>query len=90
MRSAKELGTPVWRHVRTNLRTRFALAFATVAVVVAALVGLLSYHAASERIYQEIDASLRSAAAAVDTGRPPGWPHRRSPTADAGADRRAR
>jgi len=68
VRSAKELGTPVWRHVRTNLRTRFALAFATVAVVVAALVGLLSYHAASERIYQEIDASLRSAAAAVDNG----------------------
>ena len=68
MRSPKELGRPVWRHVRTNLRTRFALAFATVAVVVAALVGLLSYHAASERIYQEIDASLRSAAAAVDNG----------------------
>jgi len=68
VRSAKELGTPVWRHVRTNLRTRFALAFATVAVVVAALVGLLSYHAASERIYQEIDASLRSAAAAVENG----------------------
>jgi len=68
VRSPKELGRPVWRHVRTNLRTRFALAFATVAVVVAALVGLLSYHAASERIYQEIDASLRSAAAAVDNG----------------------
>ena len=68
MRSPKELGRPVWRHVRTNLRTRFALAFATVAVVVAALVGLLSYHAASERIYQEIDASLRSAAAAVENG----------------------
>ena len=68
MRSPKELGRPVWRHVRTNLRTRFALAFATVAFVVAALVGLLSYHAASERIYQEIDASLRSAAAAVDNG----------------------
>ena len=72
MRSAKELGTPVWRHVRTNLRTRFALAFATVAVVVAALVGLLSYHAASERIYQEIDASLRSAAAAVENGQTTG------------------
>ena len=68
MRSPKELGRPVWRHVRTNLRTRFALAFATVAFVVAALVGLLSYHAASERIYQEIDASLRSAAAAVENG----------------------
>jgi len=68
VRSPKELGRPVWRHVRTNLRTRFALAFATVAVVVAALVGLLSYHAASERIYQEIDASLRSAAAAVENG----------------------
>ena len=72
MRSPKELGRPVWRHVRTNLRTRFALAFATVAVVVAALVGLLSYHAASERIYQEIDASLRSAAAAVENGQTTG------------------
>jgi two-component system, OmpR family, sensor histidine kinase MprB len=59
---------PVWRHVRTNLRTRFALAFATVALVVAALVGLLSYHAASDRIYQEIDASLRAAATAVENG----------------------
>jgi hypothetical protein len=46
------LGRPVWRHVRTNLRTRFALAFAVVAFVVAAMVGLLSYHAVADRIYQ--------------------------------------
>ena len=47
---------------------RFALAFATVAVVVAAAVGPLSYHAASERIYQEIDASLWSTARALENG----------------------
>lgn len=35
-----------------TLRTRFALAFAVVAFVVAAMVGLLSYHAAADRIYQ--------------------------------------
>ena len=51
-----------------NLRTRFALAFALVAGVVAATVGVLSYHAASDRIYQEIDASLGSAATALDSG----------------------
>jgi hypothetical protein len=62
----------VWRHVRGNLRTRFALAFATVALAVAAMVGLLSYHAAEERIYQEIDASLRSAAMAIDNGQTTG------------------
>jgi two-component system, OmpR family, sensor histidine kinase MprB len=54
--------------LRTNLRTRFALAFATVAFVVAATVGLLSFHAASERIDDEIDTSLRSAAAALAGG----------------------
>jgi two-component system sensor histidine kinase MprB len=58
----------VRQHLRANLRTRFALAFATVAAVVAATVGLLSYHAASERIYQEIDTSLRSAATALANG----------------------
>ena len=68
MRSPRELGTPVRKHLRANLRTRFALAFATVAAVVAATVGLLSYHAASERIYQEIDTSLRSAATALANG----------------------
>ena len=72
MKGAAELGAPVWRHVRTNLRTRFALAFATVALVVAALVGLLSYHAAAERIYQEVDASLRAAATALESGQSTG------------------
>jgi two-component system, OmpR family, sensor histidine kinase MprB len=72
MRSAKALGAPLRRHVRGNLRTRFALAFAIVAAVVAATVGLLSYHAASERIYQEIDASLRSAATAIENGQTSG------------------
>ena len=55
-------------HLRANLRTRFALAFATVAAVVAATVGLLSYSAAAERVYQEIDASLQSAATALPNG----------------------
>jgi two-component system, OmpR family, sensor histidine kinase MprB len=72
MRSAKALGAPLRRHVRGNLRTRFALAFAIVAAVVAATVGLLSYHSASERIYQEIDASLRSAATAIENGQTSG------------------
>ena len=56
------------RRPRSNLRTRFALAFATVAAAVAATVGLLSYHAASERIDQEIDNSLRSATVALADG----------------------
>lgn len=51
-----------------NLRTRLALAFAVVGAVVAALVGLLSYRAASERITAEIDQSLRSVATAVVAG----------------------
>ena len=68
MRSARALGAPTREHLRANLRTRFALAFATVAAVVAATVGLLSYNAAAERIYQEIDASLQSAATAACCG----------------------
>jgi two-component system, OmpR family, sensor histidine kinase MprB len=55
-----------------TLRTRFALAFAVVAFVVAAMVGLLSYHAAADRIYQEVDASLRSTATAIDNGQTTG------------------
>jgi two-component system sensor histidine kinase MprB len=54
--------------LRTTLRTRFSLAFALVAVVVAGTVGLLSYHAASQRIDQEIDNSLRSATVALADG----------------------
>jgi two-component system sensor histidine kinase MprB len=52
-----------------SLRTRFALAFAVVAVVVAGLVGFLSYRAASDRTTEEIDRSLRSTAAALAAGR---------------------
>ncbi|MEU0844482.1 HAMP domain-containing sensor histidine kinase [Streptomyces sp. NPDC005962] len=44
-----------------SLRARLALAFAVVGAVVAALVGLASYRAASDRIFAEIDRSLRSA-----------------------------
>jgi two-component system sensor histidine kinase MprB len=51
-----------------SLRSRFALAFALVGAVVAGLVGLLSYHAASDRITSEIDRSLRSATVAVVGG----------------------
>ena len=36
--------------------------------MVAATVGLLSYSAAAERIYQEIDTSLQSAATALQNG----------------------
>lgn len=43
-----------------SLRSRFALAFALVGAVVAGLVGVLSYHAASDRITAEIDRTLRS------------------------------
>lgn len=51
-----------------SLRTRFALAFALVAVVVAGLVGFLSYRAASDRTTDEIDRSLRATSAAVAAG----------------------
>jgi two-component system sensor histidine kinase MprB len=52
-----------------SLRTRFALAFALVAVVVAGLVGFLSYRAVSDRTTDEIDRSLRATAAALAAGR---------------------
>ena len=51
-----------------SLRTRFALAFATVGAVVAGLVGALSYHAAADRITAEIDSSLASVTAALVSG----------------------
>jgi two-component system, OmpR family, sensor histidine kinase MprB len=51
-----------------NLRTRFALAFAAVAVVVAGLVGVLSYNAAAERIYNELDRTLQTATTALISG----------------------
>ncbi|GAY10941.1 cell wall metabolism sensor histidine kinase WalK [Pseudonocardia sp. N23] len=52
-----------------NLRTRFALAFAVVAAVVAIAVGWLSYDASAQRIGQEIDTTLSSATAALADGR---------------------
>ncbi len=51
-----------------SLRSRFAFAFALVAAVVAALVGVLSYNAAAERITAETDRTLQSAAAALLDG----------------------
>lgn len=71
-----------------NVRTRFALAFAAVAVTVAALVGLLSYTAAADRIENELDRTLQTATTALANGQndvldtpaggPPGGPgHRR-------------
>lgn len=51
-----------------SLRTGFALAFALISAIVAGLVGVLSYHAASERITQEVDRTLSSATASVVEG----------------------
>ncbi len=51
-----------------NLRTRFALAFAAVAVAVAATVGLLSYNAAANRITNELDRTLQTATTALENG----------------------
>lgn len=51
-----------------SLRTSFALAFALVSAVVAGLVGVLSYHAAAERVTQQIDDTLTSVATAVAAG----------------------
>jgi two-component system, OmpR family, sensor histidine kinase MprB len=51
-----------------SIRTRFALAFALVAAVVAGLVGVLSYRTAADRVTAEIDRSLRSVTAAVAGG----------------------
>ena len=51
-----------------SLRSRFALAFALVGAVVAGLVGVLSYHAAVDRITAEIDRTLASVTAALAGG----------------------
>ena len=48
-----------------SLRARFALAFALVSLVVAGVMGLLSYHAAAERITQANDTTLTAATAAL-------------------------
>jgi two-component system, OmpR family, sensor histidine kinase MprB len=51
-----------------NLATRLALAFAVVAAVVAATVGVSGYRFAVERITGEVDRGLRDAAAAIIDG----------------------
>ncbi|MFG3018898.1 sensor histidine kinase [Streptomyces sp. NPDC048254] len=48
-----------------SLRARLALSFAAVGAVVAALVGLLSYRAASDRVLAETDRTLKSTTVAV-------------------------
>ncbi|MCX4702977.1 HAMP domain-containing histidine kinase [Streptomyces sp. NBC_01352] len=48
-----------------SLRSRFALAFAAVGAVVATVVGVLSYQAASDRVLAETDRSLRSTTVAL-------------------------
>jgi len=80
-----------------SLRSRFALAFALVGAMVAGLVGVLSYDAASERITQQINDTLTSVTTAVANGQdeglasPPtagrdddGGPPRRDPRHDDG------
>ncbi len=52
-----------------SLRSRFALAFALVAAVVAGLVGVLSYRAAADRILGEIDRTLQTATTSVAAGK---------------------
>jgi two-component system sensor histidine kinase MprB len=51
-----------------SLRTKFVIAFASVAAIVAILVGLLSYQTASRRIDNQVDRSLLSTAGAIAGG----------------------
>ncbi|CAM3529442.1 ATP-binding protein [Kibdelosporangium persicum] len=51
-----------------NLGTRLALAFAVVAGIVAAMVGVLAFRSALERVTGEVDRSLHTASAAVIDG----------------------
>ncbi|HEY0813465.1 MAG TPA: HAMP domain-containing sensor histidine kinase [Pseudonocardia sp.] len=51
-----------------SLATRLAVAFALVAGVVAALVGVLSYHAAADRISQEVDQTLQAVTTSLASG----------------------
>jgi two-component system sensor histidine kinase MprB len=51
-----------------NLRTTFAIAFAVVAVAVAALVGLFSYRTIEQRLGAEVDRSLVNTAGQVVAG----------------------
>ncbi|MFD9396968.1 ATP-binding protein [Streptomyces sp. NPDC060000] len=51
-----------------SLRSRFALAFAAVGAVVAVTVGALSYLTASDRVFAEVDRTLRSTTVALTRG----------------------
>ncbi|MGW6518495.1 ATP-binding protein [Streptomyces sp. NPDC054962] len=51
-----------------SLRSRFALAFAAVGAVVAVTVGALSYLAASDSVFAEVDRTLRSTTVALTRG----------------------
>jgi two-component system sensor histidine kinase MprB len=51
-----------------SLRTKFAVAFAAVAAIVAILVGVFSYQTASQRISDEADRSLLNTAAQIAAG----------------------
>lgn len=51
-----------------SLRSRFALAFAAVGAVVAVAVGALSYLAAYDRVFAEVDRTLRSTTVALTRG----------------------
>ncbi|USQ82464.1 HAMP domain-containing histidine kinase [Streptomyces phaeoluteigriseus] len=51
-----------------SLRSRFALAFAAVGASVAVTVGALSYLAASDRVFAEVDRALRSTTVALTRG----------------------
>ena len=51
-----------------SLATRLAVAFALVAGVVAALVGVLSYDAAADRISQEVNQTLQAVTTSLASG----------------------
>jgi two-component system sensor histidine kinase MprB len=51
-----------------SLRTKFAVAFAAVAAIVAILVGVFSYQTASQRISDELDRSLLNTAGQIAAG----------------------
>ncbi len=69
-----------------SLGTRLALAFALVGAVVSALVGVLSYRAAADRVTGEIDRTLGSVTAAVAAGQD-GVLTSAAPAGGAGRDR---
>jgi two-component system, OmpR family, sensor histidine kinase MprB len=75
-----------------NLRTRFAVAFALVSLVVAGLVGVLSYHAAATRITDANDTTLQAAETSLAAGEtgilatPGGAPDDHRPDGDGDGD----